>query len=430
MTTAPSKPDFLVRSLQYRDWEAADGLLAHKSDPAERSWLTEPLQRRVQDWDRNPVLKVLDTLPGHWSSTLRTFVAERSSSGQNNSGQNNSGQNNSGQNSSAYGGQIVGVIQVSPFNQSRSTWRVERVCIAPSVGAFDVGTALIRHCLESIWEARTWLVEVEINHTESLGLYRQNGFQPLAQMTQWQLSPEILAQVGSKEPTLPNLLPINNADASLLYQLDTAAMPPFVRQVLDRHMQDFQRSVLSQIAYRIQTQLQQRDWVNGYVFEPQRKAAIGYFAIYLSKTAQESHVAQMTVHPAYTWLYSELLAHMAQLSQQACAAAPMDLVSADYQTEREDYLEQIGAARAEHTLMLSRSVWHKVRESKTLALETLQLTEMLQGLQPSHRPMPGRMMLLTSAYPPLRSQSRPSGQESKPSSRSSSSRPDVHGTSR
>jgi Acetyltransferase (GNAT) family len=376
MTSTAPKPDFVVRPLQYRDWDSVDAMLSDRTDSAERSWLTEPLQRRIQAWDRNPVLKVLDALPGQWSSNLRTYVAEQNS-------------------------QLVGLIQVSPFNQSRSTWRIERVFTAPSVLSFDVGTCLIRHCLESIWEARTWLVEVEINHTESLGLYRQNGFQPLAQLTQWQLSSQSLAQLAEKPPSLPNLLPINNADASLLYQLDTAAMPPFVRQVFDRHMQDFQRGVLSQIAYSLQTQLQQRDWVNGYVFEPQRKAAIGYFAIYLSKTDQDAHVAQMTVHPAYTWLYSELLAHMAHLSQQSCATAPMDLVSADYQTEREDYLEQIGAERVEHTLMLSRSVWHKVRESRTLSLETLQLTEMLQGLQPNRTPAPGRMMLLTFAHPPL-----------------------------
>jgi ribosomal protein S18 acetylase RimI-like enzyme len=374
--TAEPKPEFTIRPLQYRNRDSVEEMIASSGGIAERSWLTEPLQRRVQTEDRHPMLKILDALPGQWSSTLRTYIAEQN-------------------------GQLVGFIQVSPFNQSRSTWRIEQVCISPGVLSFDVGTQLIRHCLESIWEARTWLVEVEINHTEALGLYRQNGFQPLAQLTQWQISSQSLTELTAKPPSLPNLLPINNADAALLYQLDTAAMPPFVRQVFDRHVQDFQRSVFSQISYSIQTQLRQRDWVNGYVFEPQRKAAIGYFAIYLSKAQQDAHVAQMTVHPAYTWLYSELLTHMAQLSHQSCATAPMNLVSADYQAEREDYLERIGAERIEHTLMLSRSVWHKVKESKTMSLETLQLTEMLQGLQPNQTPAPGRMMLLTSTHPPI-----------------------------
>ena len=382
MTDAP-RPEFTIRPLQYRNRDSVGELLAATDSTAERSWLTEPLQRRIQLGDHHPMRKVLEALPGRWSSTQRTFIAEQA-------------------------GQLVGLIQVSPFNQSRSTWRVEQLCISPAVLSYDVGTQLIRHCLESIWEARTWLVEVEINHTDALGLYRQNGFQPLAQLTQWQIPSLALTELTAKQPSLPNLLPINNADAALLYQLDTAAMPPFVRQVFDRHVQDFQRSVFSKVSYTLQTQLRKRDWINGYVFEPQRKAAIGYFAIYLSKGEQDAHVAQMTVHPAYTWLYSELLTHMAQLSNQSCATAPMNLISADYQAEREDYLEQIGAERVEHTLMLSRSVWHKVKESKTISLETLQLTEMLQGLQPNQTPVPGRMMMLrTTAHSPLKDKRQP-----------------------
>jgi hypothetical protein len=150
--------------------------------------------------------------------------------------------------------------------------------------------------------------------------------------------------------------------------------------------------------------LKQSEWLNGYVFEPQRKAAIGYFSISLNRAGTEPHDAQMTVHPAYTWLYPELLAHMACLSQEACPSAPLSVISADYQPEREDYLQQVGAERMEHTLMLSRSVWHKVRESKTLSLETLQLTEMLQGLQPNQSPIPGRMSFLTLTPDPLHTQ--------------------------
>jgi ribosomal protein S18 acetylase RimI-like enzyme len=379
MTSSASKIESIVRPLQYRDWEAVESLLGTVDDRAERAWLAKPLVRRTESGDRHPFVKVLNTVPGQWPAPLRTYVLEQS-------------------------GQIVGAIQVSPFNQARSTWRVERVCIAPAARSFDNGTQLLRYCLETIWEARTWLVEVEVNHLDVLGLYRQNGFQPLAQLTQWQLSAQNLEQLATQSPSLPNLLPINNADASLLYQLDTAAMPPFVRQVFDRHLQDFQRNLLNSLVCNLQRQFQNREWTNGYVFEPQRKAAIGYFSVCLSRTGEEPITAQMTVHPAYTWLYAELMAHMARLSQHFCPSAPMVLVSADYQPEREEYLQQIGAERLEHTLMLSRSVWHKVRESKTLSLETLQLTEMLQGLQPNHTPVPGRMTFFQSAYSSLQTQ--------------------------
>jgi hypothetical protein len=39
---------------------------------------------------------------------------------------------------------------------------------------------------------------------------------------------------------------------------------------------------------------------------------------------------------------------------------------------------------------MSRSVWHKLRESK-FSLEAIQWAEMLQGLQPARKPIPGGM---------------------------------------
>jgi hypothetical protein len=382
MASASPKSEFAVRPLQYRDWDAVNNLLDQDSGcRAERAWLLEPLQKKnPQDSPTKPLWRLLDAVPGQWHSTARTFVLEQKDG-------------------------LVGLIQVAPFNRARSTWRVERICLDGGVSAFEAGTQLLRHCMETIWEARTWLVEVEVNHVDALGLYRQNGFQPLSQMTRWQLSSDSLERLALRSPSLPNLLPVNNADAALLYQLDTAAMPPFVRQVFDRHVQDFQRGLIHSVISSVQTQLHQQECLNGYIFEPQRKAAIGYFSICLNRVGTETHGAQMTVHPAYTWLYPELLAHMAHLSQQACPTAPMSVVSADYQPEREDYLQQVGAERMEHTLMLSRSVWHKVRESKTLSLEALQLTEMLQGLQPN-TPVPGRMTFWKTVPAPLHPQGR------------------------
>jgi hypothetical protein len=72
----------------------------------------------------------------------------------------------------------------------------------------------------------------------------------------------------------------------------------------------------------------------------------------------------------------------------------LQLASADYQPEREEYLEQLGAERIEHTLLMSRSVWHKLREAKPL--EGLQLSDVLQGLQPARTPIPSRMTWLKS----------------------------------
>ena len=110
--------------------------------------------------------------------------------------------------------QVRGMIQVKPFNRTRSTWRVERVIVDrqrnSQTRSLAAGSLLLRHCFETIWEARTWLLEVNINDKNSLALYRQNGFQPLGQLTAWEISPSLLAELQEREPDLPNLLPVSN----------------------------------------------------------------------------------------------------------------------------------------------------------------------------------------------------------------------------
>ncbi|WP_008319165.1 GNAT family N-acetyltransferase [Leptolyngbya sp. PCC 6406] len=290
-----------------------------------------------------------------------------------------------------------GLIEVSPFNRTRSTWRVDRVVVNPLVvptsgeGPLDrIGSQLLRHCFENIWQARMWLAEVTVNHTSALALYRQNGFQPLAQVTYWEISSEILLEQAQREPDLPNLMPVSNADAQLLYQLDTAAMPPLVRQVFDQQIQDFKVEPLAGMTTNLVQRMQRIDCLRGYVFEPQRKAAIGRFELTVSCDGRRPHTAELTVHPAYTWLYPELISHMARVLQ-SYPTVSLRITSHDYQPEREDYLTQIQADPVERTLMMARSVWHKVRETKPAALEGLQLSDVLPGLQPLGKPMPGRM---------------------------------------
>ncbi|WP_448561389.1 N-acetyltransferase family protein [Trichothermofontia sp.] len=371
MTQAPAKSQTpIIRPAQHRDLEAIAALWqAETTETADLSYPISLGQRL--DWVRRwyGLLKFLSLFPNPLQHSFCVYVAEQQD-------------------------QILGFVQISPFNRARSTWKINRVVVTPAARAAGVGSQLLRHCLESILEARTWLLEVGVNHTDSLALYRQNGFQPLAQITHWEIAPEQLKVLATREPDLPNLLPVSNADAQLLCQLDTASMPPLIRQVFDRHIFDFKTSFLEAIVASIKQWLTHTEGVSGYVFESQRKAAIGYFQAYFSdRPTRHPHVVQMTVHPAYTWLYPELLAQTARLAQEL-PPQPLRLTSADYQSEREAYLEQIGATRIAHTLLMSRSVWHKLRETKPVSLESLQLSDVLQGLQPVRKPIPSRSALL------------------------------------
>jgi GNAT superfamily N-acetyltransferase len=355
----------VIRPVQYRDLDGIERL-THESFAALTPKGACFLARQMQ-WLRRwyGLLKFLSWFPNPLQYRFCAYVAEQ-------------------------GRMLLGTIQVSPFNRTRSTWRVERVMLERAADKQVIGSQLMRHCFESVLEARTWILEVNINDTEALALYRQNGFQRLAEMTYWEIAPELLTELAQAEPDLPNLLPVSNADAQLLYQLDTASMPPLVRQVFDRQTHDFKTSLFGALSDAVKQWISKTEVVSGYVFEPQRKAAIGYFQITLDRKGQSPHVATLTVHPAYTWLYPELLSQLARIAQDFPQQA-LQLTSADYQPEGEEYLEKIGANRIEHTLIMSRSVWHKVRESKFVSLEGIQLPEMLQGLQPARKPIPGGM---------------------------------------
>ena len=363
MTVFPSQePKTIVRPLQYRDMEALAEMLVDPNS-AEIQQHLQTVKRWYWVW------KILSWFPNPFQHKFCAYVAQDDR-------------------------QVRGAIEISPFNRTRSTWRVEQVLVDPKASTHWIGSQLLRYCFETIWEARTWLLEININDKAALALYRHNGFQPLAQMTYWAIAPEILQELQEREPDLPNLLPVSNADAQLLYQLDTAAMPPLVRQVFDRHLQDFKTSFFAALIEGAKQWFNQTEVVSGYVFETQRKAAIGYFQLQLSRNGTVPHTAQLTVHPAYTWLYPELLSQMARIVQDFPSQS-LHIASADYQPEREEFLEQLGSQRVEHTLLMSRSVWHKLRESKP-GLEGLALTEMLQNLQRSRQPVPGRMTWLRS----------------------------------
>jgi hypothetical protein len=374
-SSPPNTTQISVRSVQYRDVEAINALVAQWVDreTSQSSMSVDRELLQIGSW--YGLKRFLSLLPHSYYHGWRIYVAEQQQ-------------------------QLLGLIQVTSVNSTRSTWRVERVLLDSSsqqlevlLNQQEIGSQLLRYCLAKIWEARTWILEVNVNEKNHLALYRENGFQPLAQMTYWQLPPDLLAELAKQEVDLPNLLPVSNADAPLLYQLDCVSMPPLLRQVFDRHVDDFKSSLIQTTVAQIRHWLNGIEVIKGYVFEPQRKAAIGYFKLECSKDASRPHRAQLTVNPAYTWLYPQLIAQMAKITQNGQRQS-LELASADYQPEREEYLSKIGASPVEHTLLMSRSVWHKIKESRPL--EGLQLSEVLQGLKPARTPIPSRISWLRS----------------------------------
>lgn len=387
MTRSNSSDSTLfIRSVHLRDLDnirvaGATEIASHATEAPEIAEYIQQLRR----W-YGP-MKALTLFPNPLQHLFSAFVAEADS-------------------------RLHGMIQVSPFNRTLSTWKIDRMLVNLAQKAskkaeqnseekregdedarlhlgMDVGSQLLRHCFEHIREAQYWISETDVNDKFGLSLYRHNGFQPLARATYWSIQPEQLETLSEHDPDLPNLLPVSNADAQLIYQLETVSVPPLVRQVLDYQIQDFKTTVTGKLKKRMTRLINREETIAAYVFEPQRKTAIGHFELKICRDGSAAHSAKLTVHPAYTWLYPELMAQMAGVVQKF-PNQPLQIMSLDYQTEREEYLRQIGAHEIENTLMMSRSVWHKVRESKAGALEGLKLPSGLAGLQPTGTPLPGR----------------------------------------
>lgn len=378
MRTARQTSHVQIRPLQYRDLEVF-GRLENAADevPIAASMVREQAVD-VSRW--YGLLNMLRWFPNPLRHALSVQVAEA-------------------------GTKVCGVIKTSPFNCAGTTWRVDRLAAESTVvttgdektttllTAMDLGSLLLRNSFETILQARTWILELDVSDETRLPLYRHNGFQPVAQMTYWSIDPEQLEEMAEREPDLPNLLPVSNADAHLLYQLDNMAMPPLVRQVFDRHPQDFKVSLFGSLIQLLTQWMTQTEIVSGYVFEPQRKVAIAHFQVKLSRDGSQAHSAQLAVHPAYTWLYPEVMAQVARITSEFPRQS-LQILSADYHPEREAYLERVGAKRIAHTLMMSRSVWHKLRETRSIpSLDGLPLGDVIPGFQPSRKPVPGRILL-------------------------------------
>jgi hypothetical protein len=385
-TSTNHKSSLQIRPLQYRDLNAIAFLLQERLDLEYKSY-HDSLLRKIRKYQSYfGLLQLSHIFADSFCQNLYLYIAEKD-------------------------GQIHGFIEVSPVNYNRTTWKVEQVLVNHNtslnhllIGNCSIGSQLLRYCFEKIWEARTWILEVNINEKNTIGLYRENGFQPIEQVTYWECNSNVLETLSQQDISLPNLLPVSNADSRLIYQLDCVCMPPMLRQIFDRHIEDFKRGIWQYFREQLQGWLNQIDTVRAYVVEPQRKAAIGYFQLEICKNGSQPHQANFLVHPAYTWLYPKLLSKMAELVKPFPDQS-LIVSSCNYQAEREEYLVNLGAERKSHNLFMSRSVWHKLKETKTLDLS---LPEVLKGLKPAHNPIPTpwtKSYWTDNSHPSTRSQS-------------------------
>ena len=131
-----SKHQTIVRPLQYRDIDAIASLCQQATipDPAVKAQI-DRLFQQMNRW--YAPFQFLNIIPTPNLTDRALLVAECDK-------------------------QVRGVISVSPFNRTRSTWHVEWVSVDRQAttpeqvaGRNDIGSQLLRYCFEHIVEAST-----------------------------------------------------------------------------------------------------------------------------------------------------------------------------------------------------------------------------------------------------------------------------------
>jgi hypothetical protein len=176
----------------------------------------------------------------------------------------------------------------------------------------------------------------------------------------------------SEQRALPNdlqLRALNRRTAAAMWQLEQAALPAQLRQLLDRRVDDL---------------LDQSEQPSLMLFDCTRQQAVAG-ARRLRPGNRGLPELELSVHPGWQHLLGEPLQ---LLLERSAAGAEQLLVRSDVlDSERSSWLQSLGMAPEGEEVVMARSVWrrHAPQQSPQMAQR---LESMLGRLQPGQRPIP------------------------------------------
>lgn len=271
-----------------------------------------------------------------------------------------------------------GLIVTRRLNRSGSCWQLQHLRLACSEHRRPLASALVRAAIRQTRGASSWIANAATLDNDRLAVLREQGFQPLRTDQLW-----CWRQEGGAAPPVPaagnnagelQLQPLSRRNALLLWQLEQAACPALLRQLLDRRVED------------LLDQSGRKGWL---LVDPGRDQAVAAIR-WVGDHPGGGHDVELTVHPGWPHLLgcgTELLLHRLQ---QQLQGAPRGLwLRSDVQDKpRQQWLQRLGAeARGERVLM-ARSVWHRQEHPASTALGARQLEAVLGKLQPRRQPLP------------------------------------------
>ena len=276
------------------------------------------------------------------------------------------------------GSRPEGLIVTRRLNRSGSCWQLQHLRLACSEHRRPLASALVRAAIRQTRDASSWIANAATLDNDRLAVLREQGFQPLRtdQLCCWR-------QEGDAAPPVPaatnnaaelQLQPLSRRNALLLWQLEQAACPALLRQLLDRRVED------------LLDQSGRKGWL---LVDPGRDQAVAGIR-WLGDHPGGGHDVELTVHPGWPHLLgcgTELLLHRLQ---QQLQGAPRGLwLRSDVQDKpRLQWLQRLGAEARGERVVMARSVWHRQEHPASTALGARQLEAVLGKLQPRRQPLP------------------------------------------
>jgi hypothetical protein len=268
----------------------------------------------------------------------------------------------------------LGLLLCQRLNRSGSCWQLDQLrsseaCLeAGEAGRMAIEAALVRTAIERSRSAASWIATSASTDSNRLSLLRQQGFQQLRHETLWRWEPPS----EPLERNLPRdlqLRPLNRRSAQAMWQLEQAALPAQLRQLLDRRVDDL---------------LDQSEQPSLMLFDNSRQQAVAG-ARRLRSGSRELPEIELTLHPGWQHLLGDPL----QLLLESCAAgASQLLVRSDLSDrDRSAWLQGLGMAPEGEEVVMARSVWRRHATQPGHAV-TRRLEAVLGQLQPRQRPIP------------------------------------------
>lgn len=269
--------------------------------------------------------------------------------------------------------QPLGLVVSQRLNRSGSCWQLQQLrtsdsCLAAGeAGRLAIEAALVREAIQRSRRAASWIATSSSCDDERLAVLRQQGFQPLRRETLWRWQPS-----GAATASLPaelQLRPLNRRSAIAMWQLEQAALPAQLRQLLDRRVEDL---------------LDQSDQPSLMLFDVARHQAVAG-ARRLRPGSRGLAELELSLHPGWQHLLGDPLRVL--LEQAAAGSRQVVVRSDDLDGERSRWLQSLGMVPEGEEVLMARSVWrrHVPQPSQEMARR---LEAMFGQLQPRQRPIP------------------------------------------